>query len=165
MDQITCAQTKAISDRLVFDGDLNDKGTLFGGKTLSILDENAGLAAFKYVNVKFATANYDHTNFWQPLTTKDYLRVISYVSGAKNRAIEVFTIIIATDMKTKESAVAFTSFSTLITLRQFGQVDFPQLVPETPEEKFICSGWEKRVDLRKQDYLEQKKLLANLSNN
>ncbi|AKP66472.1 acyl-CoA thioesterase [Companilactobacillus ginsenosidimutans] len=165
MKQITCSQTKAISDRLVFDGDLNDKGTLFGGKTLSMLDENAGLAAFKFINVKVATANYDYTNFWNPITTKDSIRITSYVTGASERAIEVFTKIATTDLKTYQTKIAFTSFSTLVTLRQFGEVNFPELIPETDEEKFLCSGWQDRVMERKNSYHAAKVFLQHLDSN
>ena len=165
MTQITCAQTQAISDRLVFDADLNDKGTLFGGTTLSYLDENAGLAAFKYVNVKFATANYDYMNFWRPITTSDTIRLTSYVSGASDRALEVFTKITTTDTKTFETKIAFTSFSTLVTLRQFGEVEFPELIPETDEEKYVCAGWQKRFIARKDQYHQAKDFLGHLSTN
>lgn len=165
MKKITCQQTKAISERLVFDADLNDKGTFFGGKTLSLLDENAGLSAFKFINVKFATANYDHLNFWSPIKTKDSIKLVSYVTGASKRAIEVFTKITATDLKSQESKLAFTSFSTLVTLPQYGEVDFPELIPETDEEQYLIAGYEKRSSQRKKDFSVEKEFIQHLDLN
>lgn len=162
MNQMTCKQTKAISERLVFDGDLNDKGTLFGGKILSLLDENAGLSAFKYTNVKFATANYDHINFWNPITTKDVFKIESYVTGAKNRSIEVFTKMIITDLKSRESKIAFTSFCTLVTLRQYGNVEFPNLIPETDEEKYLVDGYSERLTERQSNLQTAKEFLKHI---
>lgn len=164
MKQIDCEQTAAISERLVFDGDLNDKGTLFGGKILSLLDENAGLAAFKYVNVKFATANYDHMNFWNPITTKDAIKIKSIVTGASNRSIEVFTKILKTDLKTKETKLAFTSFCTLVTLKQFGQVEFPQLTATNDEDVFLLAGYQDRLVKRQGELTETKDFISHLSN-
>ncbi|WP_125767799.1 acyl-CoA thioesterase [Companilactobacillus furfuricola] len=163
MKEINVDQTRAISERLVFDGDLNDKGTLFGGKILSLLDENAGLAAFKYVNVKFATANYDHMNFWNPITTKDSIKIESIVTGASGRSIEVFTKILKTDLKTNETKLAFTSFCTLVTLRQFGQIDFPKLLAPDEEAKFLLSGYGERLEKRRSQLSEAKDFVGHLS--
>lgn len=163
MKKINVEQTRAISERLVFDGDLNDKGTLFGGKILSLLDENAGLAAFKYVNVKFATANYNHMNFWAPITTKDSIAIESIVTGASNRSIEVFTKILKTDLKTKETKLAFTSFCTLVTLKQFGKIDFPQLIAQDDETQFLLSEYPKRLQERQLQLTEAKEFIGHLS--
>lgn len=163
MKQINCDETRAVSERLVFDGDLNDKGTLFGGKVLSLLDENAGLAAFKYVNVKFATASYDHMNFWNPITTKDSIKIESIVTGASGRSIEVFTKILKTDLKTGETKLAFTSFCTLVTLKQYGQVDFPELVSDDSEAEYLIQGYGKRLKERQVTLLDEKEFIQHLS--
>ncbi|MFH5810905.1 acyl-CoA thioesterase [Companilactobacillus sp. FL22-1] len=155
MKQITCQQTKTISERVVFDGDLNDKQTLFGGKTLCLLDENAGLASFKVVRGKVATAGYDHLNFWRPITTDKYMRIESVVTGIKGRQVEVFTKVISHDLKTNIKEIAFTGFCTMVVLRSATQIELPTLVPETEEEKYLCAGFEERLQSR-QAYLTQK---------
>ncbi|MFD1471402.1 acyl-CoA thioesterase [Companilactobacillus mishanensis] len=162
MSEVTCDQTRAISDRIIFDGDMNDKGTLFGGKTLSLLDENAGLAAFKYTNAKVVTASYDHMNFWSPITPRDYIRLQSYVTGAAHRAIEVFSKITTYDVATKQPIIAFTSFCTMVTLKEFGEVDFDTIVPETDEEKYLCSGWSERVQERRIAHQNRHEFLNHL---
>lgn len=163
MKEITCKQTRATREQLVFDSDLNDKGTFFGGTTLSLLDENAGLAAFKFTNVKFATANYDHMNFWNPITTQDSIKIVSYVTGANNRAIEVFTKISAIDLKTQASKIAFSSFCTLVTLKQYGDVKFPTLVPESEEERYLVAGYADRLNAHKANFSNEKELLGHLT--
>ena len=160
MKQITCQETRTISERIIFDGDLNDKGTLFGGKTLSLLDENAGLASFKLVKAKIATANYDHVNFWKPITTDKYIKFESFVTGVSGRQIEVFTKIISHDLKTDVTEIAFTSFCTLVVLQK---VDLPRLVPETAEEKYLCAGFAKRLAARQEDYNDKEDFLSHLN--
>ncbi|MFC6176085.1 acyl-CoA thioesterase [Companilactobacillus huachuanensis] len=160
MKQITCQETRTISERVIFDGDLNDKGTLFGGKTLSLLDENAGLASFKVIKAKIATASYDHVNFWKPITTDKYIKFESFVTGVSGRQIEVFTKIISHDLKTDEREIAFSSFCTLVVLQA---VELPEIVPETPEEKYLCAGFRKRLAGRRADYRQRDEFLSHLN--
>lgn len=163
MKQITCQQTRTISERIIFDCDLNDKQTLFGGKTLSLLDENAGLASFKLVHAKVATAGYDHVNFWRPITTDKYIKLESFVTGIADRQIEVFTKIISHDLKTDTEEIAFTSFCTLVVLRSASQTELPEIVPETDEEKYLCAGFSDRLQVRQNDYAKKDEFLSHLS--
>lgn len=163
MEQKTCQQTRTISERTVFDGDLNDKQTLFGGKTLSLLDENAGLASFKLVSSKIATAGYDHVNFWRPITTDKYIKIESFVTGVSGRQIEVFTKIISHDRKTDISEIAFTSFCTLMVLRSAGLEQLPEIVPETEEEQYLCAGFADRLKQRQTDYAKKSEFMSHLS--
>lgn len=162
MEQKTCQQTRTVSERIIFDADLNDKQTLFGGKTLSLLDENAGLASFKLVPAKIATAGYDHVNFWRPITTDKYIKIVSFVTGVQDRQIEVFTKIISHDLKTDISEIAFTSFCTLVRLRGANQVALPEILPETDEEKYLCAGFEERMQQRAADYAQKSDFLSHL---
>lgn len=163
MEQKTCQQTRTISERVVFDGDLNDKQTLFGGKTLELLDENAGLASFKLVKDKIATAGYDHVNFWRPITTGQYIKIESFVTGVNGRSIEVFTKIISHDRKTDITEIAFTSFCNLVALRSSGIDQLPAIVPETEEEKYLCAGYADRLAVRQVDYDKKAEFLSHLS--
>ncbi|KRO00183.1 acyl-CoA thioesterase [Companilactobacillus kimchiensis] len=163
MGQKTCQQTRTVSERIIFDGDLNDKQTLFGGKTLSLLDENAGLASFKLVHAKIATVGYDHINFWRPITTDKYIKMESFVTGVSDRQIEVFTKIISHDLKTDVTEIAFTSFCTLMTLRSAGQIELPKIFPETDEEKYLCAGFDERLRQRQQDYLQKDEFMSHLT--
>src|SRR5699024_679837 len=165
MSQKTCQQTKTISERIIFDKDLNDKKTLFGGKTLSLLDENAGLASFKFVKGKTATAGYDHINFWNPITTDKYIKMESFVTGVYQRQIEVFTKIISRYMKKNQPKIAFNSFCTLIALKSNNEIIIPEIVPETAEEKYLCQGFETRLKQRKAEYLRKNEFLGHLSLN
>jgi len=163
MEQKTCQQTRTISEQVVFDGDLNDKQTLFGGKTLSMLDENAGLASFKLIHAKIATAGYDHINFWRPITTDKYIKIESFVTGISGRQIEVFTKILSHDLKTDISEIAFTSFCTLMVLRSANVEEMPQIVPETDEEKYLCAGFSDRLAVRKDNYSNKDEFLSHLT--
>ena len=163
MEQKTCQQTRTISERIIFDGDLNDKQTLFGGKTLSLLDENAGLASFKLVHAKIATAGYDHINFWRPITTDKYVKFESFVTGVSGRQIEVFTKIISHDLKTDIEEIAFTSFCTLVVLRAAGEIEIPQIIPETDEEKYLCDSFKTRLQQRQDELKNKDEFLSHLT--
>ncbi|KRK93255.1 acyl-CoA thioesterase [Companilactobacillus futsaii] len=163
MSQKTCQQTRTISERIIFDKDLNDKQTLFGGKTLSLLDENAGLASFKFVKGKIATAGYDHINFWKPITTDKFIKMESFVTGVYHRQVEVFTKVISHDIQTDQTEIAFTSFCTLIVLKSNDKIEIPTIIPETNEEKYLCQGFEKRLKQRKTEFLQKDEFLGHLT--
>lgn len=163
MEQKTCQDTRTVSERIIFDKDLNDKQTLFGGKTLSLLDENAGLASFKLVHAKIATAGYDHVNFWRPITTDKYIKLESFVTGVSGRQIEVFTKVISHDLKTDISEIAFTSFCTLMVLRSTSEIKIPEIVAETDEEKYLCSGFANRLSERKKIFSHKDEFISHLT--
>jgi len=163
MKQKTCQQTRTLSERIIFDKDLNDKQTLFGGKTLSLLDENAGLASFKLVHAKIATAGYDHINFWQPITTDKYIAIESFVTGVHHRQVEIFTKIVSHDLITDVPEIAFTSFCTMMILKSNNKIEIPKIIPETDEEKYLCSGFSERLQQRKIDFAKKDDFLSHLS--
>ena len=52
---------------IVFPGDLNANGTMFGGKVVAMMDVCAGLCASRWANRPVVTASIDAIQFCQPL--------------------------------------------------------------------------------------------------
>ncbi len=162
INTITCSKTRAINDSYVFYRDLNNSRIQFGGRTLEILDANAGLAAAKFRPQRdFVTAGYDHVHFLTPLTQSDLVTCVSYVTGAKGKVIEVFTKIIANDTFKDEQKIAFTSFCSLVV--KADEVSFKKLIPESSEEKYLTSTFAKRQENRQNDLAYNKELVKHLT--
>ena len=64
--------------------------------------------------------------------------------------MEVFCKVVGEDVLNGERYLAATSFWTFVALPREGETDFTvdAIVPETDEEKFICSGYEERRKAR-----------------
>ncbi|KRL20547.1 acyl-CoA thioesterase [Lentilactobacillus kisonensis] len=165
IETITCAETYAIHESYIFPADLNNGGIQFGGKTLEILDANAGLAAAKFIpaDLSFVTAGYDHVQFVSPATPADILKCTSYVTGTHKRAVEVFTKFATFNKDTKIIKPAFIAFCTLIVTDELQKIQFPKLIAQSDEEKFVCGGYENRLAKRETDLLDNKKILSHLN--
>ncbi|WP_099974696.1 acyl-CoA thioesterase [Lactobacillus terrae] len=162
MNKITCSATKTIFEEIIFNNELNEKKTLFGGRTLEILDKNAGLAAYKLVNIPIATASYDNLYFLKPMKVGQGLKAVSFVTGTRGRSIEVFTKFITEDLHTKEKELAFTSFCTLVTLPGDSDFELPEVIAETEEEKALMAGFEQRYLSRKDERSKLPEFLKNI---
>ena len=68
----------------------------------------------------------------------------TYISGTGKKSVEVFCKVVGEDVLNGERYLAATSFWTFVALPREGEGDFTVdvIVPETDEEKFICSGYE-----------------------
>ncbi|MBZ2200003.1 MAG: acyl-CoA thioester hydrolase [Lentilactobacillus hilgardii] len=144
---------------------MNNNQIQFGGRTLEILDANAGLSGVKFLpsHLSFVTAGYDHTQFLAPLTPGDISKCTSYVTGADKKAVEVFSKFEAYNKQTKETKLAFMSFCTLIVTNPLEDVQFPKLIPETAEEVYLVKNYQERLKKRRQELQENKEVVKHLN--
>ena len=63
----------------VFPQDTNSRGTLFGGRLLSIMDTAAGMASSKFAHKQFVTISIDSLKFMRPAYKGDIVEVTSMV--------------------------------------------------------------------------------------
>ncbi len=145
--QVTCKETLAVQTHRIMPTHTNSFGNLFGGQLLYFLDNAASIAQSRFTNALSMTVSIDNMNFIKALPEENSVCIESYVSGSGNRSVEVFVKVIGEDLLTGERYIAATSFLTFVVqLEADTQKRFvmPKIVPETTEEKYICSGYEKR---------------------
>lgn len=162
-NQLTCHETLTTTSHRVFSSDLNEHNTVFGGRILSLVDDTSSIAASKAVRQVQVTATMDHMNFIAPFVMQDAMLIESYVTGTSHRSLEVFVKGLGEHLLTGERFVGFTCFVTFVTVANPANPPLPQIVPETDEEKFICSGYADRLAERKRDREYQKALFKHLN--
>ena len=108
------------------------------------------------------TASLDHINFIHPVVLQDGLDLQSYVTGAGHRSLEVFVKGVGEHLLTGEKFLAFSCFSTFVTLSKSPNPALPEIVPVTDEQKFICAGYDERNAARKAGRAVQKDLMDHL---
>jgi acyl-CoA hydrolase len=143
--EMTCNQTRNVRTAFVGYNDLNDKDTLFGGEIMSHFDSASGRAVFNFVKRPSFTATVDLVAFIHPVLKNEAIYVEAYVSGCGKTSVETFAKLIATDVRTGESRICAYSFLTFV-ITDSSDPDFvmPLIIPESEEEKLICSGYEER---------------------
>ncbi|MGY5340354.1 acyl-CoA thioesterase [Levilactobacillus spicheri] len=159
---INCNKTLIVANHRVFQPDLNEHQTVFGGKILSLVDDSASISAMRLTRSTVVTATFDHINFIAPFHLNDSMCLEAYVSGTGHRSLEVFAKIIGENLDTGKRFVGFTAFITFVTAEK-RETPLPIVVPQTDEQRYICSGYLQRAEARKTTCNEQKQLLDHVS--
>lgn len=151
----TCNDSRIVRSEIIVHRHLNDKDTYYGGEIMAHFDSASGGAVYKFLRKPSFTATIDSLNFVSPIHKNEQIYVEAYVSGVGKSSVEVFTKLVATDLKTFKKRIASYAFLTFV-IQDREDPDFvmPVLVPETEEEKAICKEYPKRRAMN----LEKRKL-------
>mgnify|MGYP001600444080 CR=1 FL=1 len=96
-------------------GDINDKGTLFGGRMLEIVDEVSGYIAMKHSRCRCFTRRCC-AELFAPAFIDDVLMVKSSVNRVWTTSMEVGIKIFARNLITQETRHILSAYSTLVTI-------------------------------------------------
>lgn len=80
---------------IVFPGDTNHHGTLFGGVGLSLLDKAAFIAATRHAHVDVVTASCEQIDFSAPVRLGDIVEATGRVVRVGRRSLEVDVVLTA----------------------------------------------------------------------
>ena len=94
MTAINCQQTRIETTHRILNGDLNEHGTLFGGRLLEAVDAEASVAAMRVARATLVTAAMDHVQFVKPFHLQDAMIVRAVVTGLGHRSVEVSTMLL-----------------------------------------------------------------------
>ena len=141
--EIKCNNTLAVSLHRVFNADLNEHGTVFGGQILKLVDGEASVAAM------------DHVQFLRPFKLQDSMCMEAYVTGVGRRSLEVFVKVIGEHLMTGERFLGFTCFMTYVIQDPNKQIEYDKVVPET--------GYQTRRLHRKENRQRQKIILDSIN--
>ena len=163
MKIIKCNDTLSVASHRVLSSDLNEHGTVYGGKILELVDGQASIAAMRVARRMTATAAIDNVQFLRPFDLKDSMCMEAYVTGFGKRSIEVFAKVIGEHLMTGERFLGFYCFMTFVIIDAKKQVPYKKLLPETEEQKTLVDGYSQRVKLRKVQRQKQRSFLSDIS--
>jgi len=156
MTRVKKVSDSALNDHKyqVLPGDLNDKGTLFGGRAMEVFDWVAGLVAMRHTESKCVTiSNYikflDPSNVWEVLTFK------ASVNRVWKASLEVGVKAFAENLETREIRHVISGYSIL------AAVDIDRKPAQVQIGLEICTEEEKRrymeADIRKNFWLSMRR--------
>ena len=80
---------EVVSTELVLPGDTNHHGTIFGGKTLAMMDMTGALAAMQFCNEDVVTASFESVDFKKPIKEGDIAEVKARVVYTSSKSMVV----------------------------------------------------------------------------
>lgn len=161
--KVTCNDTLAVSIHRVFNADLNEHGTVFGGRILELVDGEASVAAMRVTRSTVVTAAMDHVQFLKPFHLQDSMCMEAYVTGLGHRSLEVFVKVIGEHLRTGERFLGFTCLMTYVIQDPTKQVLYDELVPTTDEQQTLVGGYRRRRSHRAANRQAQQELLGAIT--
>ncbi|MFD1485247.1 acyl-CoA thioesterase [Lacticaseibacillus baoqingensis] len=139
--------TKSIASHRIFEGQMNEHDSLFGGQTLSWLDESASIAAHRFARRQLVTGSVDSMVYANPVLIGNALIYTRFVTGVGTKSMEVFTKLVGEDLDTGERYLAGYAFSTFVSTTT---VPLPSLEYDEAEGQAIAAGYTKRRAINRQ---------------
>lgn len=163
MMKVTCNETLVVSIHRVINADLNEHGTVFGGRLLELVDGEASVAAMRVTRSTIVTAAMDHVQFLRPFRLQDSMCMEAYVTGLGHRSLEVFVKVIGEHLQTGERFLGFTCLMTYVIQDPHREVLYDELEPTTAEQQALVRGYAQRRQHRAADRQAQQDLLKHVT--
>ena len=136
---------------IILPPDTNNHGTIFGGKTMSHIDEVAALAAMRHARMSVVTASTDSVDFLHPIKSGQAICVEAFVTWARHTSMEVFVKVIGENLFTGERITCTTAFLTFVAIGSDGTPHtVPSVIPESDVEKNLYDSAPERARHRRE---------------
>lgn len=122
---------------VVFPGDTNHHGTLFGGEALSLMDSAAFICATRHCRRKVVTRHLDAMDFTRPIPQGTLVELVARVVRTGRSSMTVLVELFVEDMYSERRELGCTGTFTLVALGEDGQ---PVAVPPVPSLKAGARG-------------------------
>jgi acyl-CoA hydrolase len=158
-------QPRPVSDsqaeraEIIFPGDTNPLGNLFGGRLMQFIDLCGALAATRHSRGIPVTASTDHIDFVAPVKVGDILILKASVNRAFNTSMEVGVKAMVEDVEAGTHRHVASAYLTFVALDRSGKrIHVPQIVPETDHQKRRYEDAGRRREMRSPEVARKKEL-------
>ena len=133
----TVRESQSERSEIIFPGDANSLGNLFGGKLMQFIDLVGAVAAYRHARaILVVTASMDGLDFVAPVHVGDLLILKASVNRAFRTSMEVGVKAMVEDPKTRSLRHVSTAYVTYVAVNATGTpMAVEQIVPETEHEK------------------------------
>ena len=149
---------------IIFPGDANPFGNLFGGRLLQFIDLVGALAATRHARGIPVTVSMDHIDFVAPVKVGDILILKASVNRAFNTSMEIGVKAMVEDVAQQTMRHVASAYLTFIALDLKGQrIQVPQIAPETDHQRRRFEDAGRRRELHSPEQARKKELRASQS--
>ena len=149
---------------IIFPGDANPLGNLFGGRLMQFIDLVGATAASRHARAITVTASMDHLDFVAPVRVGDLLVLRASVNRAFKTSMEVGVRAMVEDVLGGSGLRHVSSaYLTYVAVDRQGQrLTVPQVIPETDHPRRRFEDAARRRELRAGETTRKRDLRATL---
>jgi acyl-CoA hydrolase len=162
--------TRPVSDsqsersEIIFPGDTNALGNLFGGRLMQFIDLTGAMAASRHSRAVTVTASMDHLDFVAPVKVGDLLILKASVNRAFRTSMEVGVKCMVEDIREQKLRHVSSAYLTFVAMDVDGKlIPVPQVIPETAHQKRRFEDAGRRREMRSGEMARKRELRATLS--
>jgi acyl-CoA hydrolase len=158
------SESQSERSEIIFPGDTNPLGNLFGGRLMQFIDLVGAMAASRHSHGIPITASMDHLDFVAPVKVGDILILKASVNRAFNTSMEVGVKAMVEDVHAGTLRHVSSAYLTFVAVDNKGQrLVLPQIVPETDHQQRRYEDAGRRREMRAGEVARKKELRATLT--
>ena len=158
------SESRSERSEIIFPGDANPLGNLFGGRLMMFMDLCGALAAARHARSLVVTASTDHIDFLSPVRVGEVLILKASVNRAFRTSMEVGVKAMVEDVASGELRHVSSAYVTFVAVNQQGKaVEVPQLELETDHERRRWEDAGRRREMRSDEVERKKRIREELT--
>jgi acyl-CoA hydrolase len=132
----TVADTRITLAQVMMPKDANFQGVIHGGVIMKLIDEAAGVSAYRFCRRRVVTAHIDQIDFHHPVQIGSLVTIKASVNFAGRTSVEIGVRVEAEDLTTGDITHTNSAYLVFVALNANGRpAQVPELVPETAEDR------------------------------
>ena len=157
-------ESQSERSEIIFPGDANALGNLFGGRLMQFIDLTGAMAASRHARAITVTASMDHLDFVAPVHVGDLLILKASVNRAFRTSMEVGVKAMVEDWQLRKLRHVSSAYITFVAMDRDGNgLVVPQLELETDHERRRWEDAGRRREMRSGETLRRKRLREELT--
>ncbi len=162
----TVAESQAERSEIIFPGDANAVGNLFGGRLMQFIDLVGAVSACRHARSICVTASMDHLDFVAPVKVGELIILKASVNRAFKTSMEVGVKAMVEDVLGGSGMRHVASaYVTYVAVDIAGKkTDVPAVVPESAHQQRRYEDAANRRAMRTDETLRKKELRATIGN-
>lgn len=159
----TVAESQSERSEIIFPGDANALGNLFGGRLMQYIDLVGAMAASRHARAITVTASMDHLDFVAPVKIGDLLILKASVNRAFKTSMEVGVKAMVEDVREGRFRHVSSAYLTFVAMDFSGKrIEVPQVIAETDHQKRRYEDAARRREMRSAETQRKRELRATL---
>ena len=155
----TVAESQSERSEIIFPGDANAIGNLFGGRLMQFIDLVGAMAASRHARAYTVTASMDHLDFVAPVKVGDLLILKSSVNRAFRTSMEVGVKAMVEDVREGRFRQVASAYLTFVAVDAEGNhLKVAAVIPETDEQQRRYEDAGRRREGRRVELNRRRKL-------
>ena len=153
------SESQSERSEIIFPGDANALGNLFGGRLMQFMDLTGAMAASRHARAITVTASMDHLDFVAPVHVGDLLILKASVNRAFRTSMEVGVKAMVEDVREQKLRHVSSAYITFVAVDRMGErLVVPQLALETDHQRRRFEDAGRRREMRAGETLRRKRL-------